>query len=197
MVSISDLSGTAAGDELLKEVEERLAGQLMTRSHRADLSASRLRSLVDDELWEAHAGTATLVLLVLVLAIAPLTMLLIQMRRSITTSLAKLGKGTEVVTSGNLEQIIHVERNDEIGDLTQAFNRMTASLKEVTVSKSDLEREVVERKRAEEALHKRTLELQHLTETLEERVKERTAELCRSFFPTCFCPGKREEAGFL
>ncbi|MDD1718238.1 MAG: PAS domain S-box protein [Methanoregulaceae archaeon] len=37
--------------------------------------------------------------------------------------------------------------------------------------------DMTERKRVEEALQKRTLELQHLTETLEQRVKERTAEL--------------------
>jgi PAS domain S-box-containing protein len=38
-------------------------------------------------------------------------------------------------------------------------------------------REITERKRTEEVLRRRTSELQHLTQTLEERVKERTAEL--------------------
>ena len=38
-------------------------------------------------------------------------------------------------------------------------------------------RDITERKRAEDALRQKTLELQHLTETLEDRVKERTAEL--------------------
>jgi PAS domain S-box-containing protein len=37
--------------------------------------------------------------------------------------------------------------------------------------------EITDRKQAEKALQHRTLELQHLTETLEQRVKERTAEL--------------------
>jgi signal transduction histidine kinase len=44
------------------------------------------------------------------------------------------------------------KKNDEIGDLSRAFNRMTTDLKAVTASKADLEREIVERKQAEEAL---------------------------------------------
>ena len=38
-------------------------------------------------------------------------------------------------------------------------------------------RDITERKRAEEALRQRTIELQQLTETLEQQVQERTEEL--------------------
>ena len=46
------------------------------------------------------------------------------------------------------------EMNDEMGELSRAFNRMTADLKAVTASKADLEREIDERKRAEEELRR-------------------------------------------
>ena len=72
-----------------------------------------------------------------------------------------------------IDHTITVESADEIGELSQAFNQMTASLKEVTVSKSDLEREMVERKKAEEALRK-------AHDELEMRIQERTAELARA-----------------
>jgi PAS domain S-box-containing protein len=41
---------------------------------------------------------------------------------------------------------------DEIGELSLAFNKMTASLKEVTTSKADLEREIAERQQVESRL---------------------------------------------
>jgi signal transduction histidine kinase len=139
LVSISERSGSDRRDEPFKEAEERLIEQLLTRSHRADSISSRLRSLVDGDLQKAHGLSMVLIFLVLVLATVPLTFMLFYTRRLITKSLVKLRKGTEIVSSGDLEHIIHVESDDEIGELSHAFNRMTASLKEVTVSKSDLE----------------------------------------------------------
>ncbi len=170
LVSMTDQSGTEGSGELSKELEERLVGQLLTRSHRADTAASLLRSLVDDEIQSTHRRTTALIFLVLTLATGLLTFVLVRTRRRITESLTRLHKGTEVVRSGDLDRPILVEREDEIGELTHAFNQMTASLKELTVSKSDLEKEMVERKRAEEALRK-------AHDELEMRVQERTAEL--------------------
>jgi PAS domain S-box-containing protein len=72
--------------------------------------------------------------------------------RRILSSIATLHAGTTVVGSGKLNFIIEEGNNDEIGELSRAFNRMTANLKAVTASKADLEREIVERKRVEEEL---------------------------------------------
>jgi len=74
-------------------------------------------------------------------------------QRRLFKSIADLHSGTKVVGSGNLDFALEVKRNDEIGELSRAFNRMTADLKGVTASKAELEREVAERKAAELALY--------------------------------------------
>ena len=72
--------------------------------------------------------------------------------RRILKSIMRLQAGAAVIGSGNLDFKIKEKKNDEIGDLSRAFNRMIANLKDVTASKSELEREIAERKKAEEEL---------------------------------------------
>lgn len=72
-------------------------------------------------------------------------------RRTIN-SIAALQAGTKIIGSGNLDYNLPANSKDEIGDLSRAFNRMTSDLKTVTASKADLEREIEERKKFEEAL---------------------------------------------
>jgi PAS domain S-box-containing protein len=69
-------------------------------------------------------------------------------------SIIRLQEETKIIGSGNLDYTIPVERNDEIGDLSRAFNAMTQNLKAVTASKAELEKEIAERKMAEESLRK-------------------------------------------
>lgn len=74
--------------------------------------------------------------------------------RGTLRSIELLQTGTKVIGSGNLDYSLEEKRNDEIGELSKAFNLMTASLKTVTASKADLEREIDEGKHTEEALQK-------------------------------------------
>ncbi len=82
----------------------------------------------------------------------------LQTFRRTLKSLSDLRAGAVVIGSGNLEFKLKEDKKDEIGELSQTFNQMTTNLKTVTASKTDLEREIVDRKKAEEAL-KRQAEL--------------------------------------
>jgi signal transduction histidine kinase/ActR/RegA family two-component response regulator len=85
-------------------------------------------------------------------------------------SLSDLHAGTQIIGSGNLDYVIQAKYRDEIGELSHAFNKMTANLKRITASKADLEREMAQRRKAEE-------QLRQSHDELEMRVQERTAEL--------------------
>jgi PAS domain S-box-containing protein len=72
--------------------------------------------------------------------------------RRILQAIAGLQAGTRIIGSGDLDFAIAVKNEDEIGELSRAFNQMTANLKQVTASKTDLEKEITERKQVENAL---------------------------------------------
>jgi len=67
-------------------------------------------------------------------------------------SVTDLQEGINTIGSGDLNYIIETKRQDEISELSYAFNQMAANLKTVTASKTELEREIEGRKLAETAL---------------------------------------------
>ena len=69
--------------------------------------------------------------------------------RNTLKSISELQLGIAVIGSGNLDYNLKAEKKDEIGEISRSLNQMTANLKTVTASKMDLEREIVERKKAE------------------------------------------------
>jgi PAS domain S-box-containing protein len=177
LVSNTEPPGQAGRDKLTKETEELLVGQLLVRAYSADSAASTLRNLVDEDLKNTETKTFAFIFLILAFTTIPVVIVSAQMRKRITRSLINLRRETEVVSSGILDHVISVEHNDEIGDLTQAFNRMTANLNEVTASKSDLEREMAERAKAEMELQASREALKKAYYELEVKVTERTEEL--------------------
>lgn len=61
--------------------------------------------------------------------------------RRTLTSMAKLKEGTQIIGTGNLDYIIPVKRKDEVGELSQAFNQMTANLKTKDLARTKAEEE--------------------------------------------------------
>jgi len=67
-------------------------------------------------------------------------------------SISELQARTRIIGSGNFDYHIEEKRHDEIGELSRAFNQMTANLRDVTASKAAMEREIAERKEIEAEL---------------------------------------------
>ena len=70
--------------------------------------------------------------------------------RIITGPIYKLYKGTEIIGEGNLDYKLNTDSKDEIGQLSKAFDKMTDGLKKTTASIDELNKEIVQRKQAEE-----------------------------------------------
>lgn len=71
---------------------------------------------------------------------------------SVTRPLRHLVEGTEEIGKGNLDYKIAIRSRDEIGDLSTAFERMALKLKQTTVSRDELSKEIVDRNKVEDAL---------------------------------------------
>jgi PAS domain S-box-containing protein len=83
---------------------------------------------------------------------------LVTYRRALK-SISNLQKGIKIIGSGNLDYSIQTKTEDEITELSQVFNQMATDLKTVTASKTDLEKEIVARKKAEESIRESELRL--------------------------------------
>ena len=126
--------GLAGSNVSIEENVELLVGQLLNSSFNADAHASELRKLVDDEASTAERATLIVIIFVLVLATVPLTIVLVRMRKNIITSLSAIRYGASIVGSGNFNFKLSESTNDEIGDLSRDFNRMTSQLKVLSSS---------------------------------------------------------------
>ena len=114
--------------------------------------ASVLTKALTDQVDQLRQTNSLLIFVLLGAFLAYfVTVYFISYRRTFR-SITKLQEDTKIIGSGNLNYSINTHSNDEIGDLSRAFNQMTTNLKTVTASKDDLEIEIGERKKAEEAL---------------------------------------------
>jgi PAS domain S-box-containing protein len=137
---------------LSREHENKLFSQMLLKSYALSDAAQRLiesnRRKSEKELKRAHLLTFILVVALMITTLTNSVLLSRLLRKRLET----IQKGTRVIGGGNLDYRIDLRSKDEFEDFSNEFNTMSDKLKKSFVSIESLEKEITERKRAEEAL---------------------------------------------
>ncbi len=96
--------------------------------------------------------------------------------RRIMRSVALLRAGMKIIGAGDLDFKMKKEWDDELGEVAEAVNQTTAELKKVTASQADLQKEIYDRKHAEEALRESEKKYRRIVEMANEGIWEVDAE---------------------
>jgi diguanylate cyclase (GGDEF)-like protein/PAS domain S-box-containing protein len=144
--------GKKADVARIRELKERIISQVLVNSHAQYLEALTLRKLVREKReyqrdrfhLYSNISFGFLGLLVVFFTVTIL--------QKVTDPLTRLQRGTEMIARGNLDYKTGIRTADEIGGLSTAFDVMAANLKEITVSRDELNKEVEDRKRLEKQL---------------------------------------------
>jgi len=134
------------------ELEERLVSQLLIKSQSIVTGASSLAEGAQAEVMEAQRLAANMTLILMIILAITVTTSSLLIARSISKPLDKLTKGAEIIGKGDLKHKVEVKSKNELGQLATAFNKMTESLRKVTASRDELNKEIAERKRMQERL---------------------------------------------
>ncbi len=94
----------------------------------------------------------------------------------ITEPIHKLHKGTEIIAEGNLDYKVGTNAQDEIGQLSRAFDEMTESLKKSTTSINKLNNEIDSRKQAQEKTQHLTMVLRAISNVNQLIVQEKNPD---------------------
>jgi PAS domain S-box-containing protein len=141
-------------EERLADIFSNYCGVQVLGAHK-NIPQMQWGVLAEISAKEAFAPLAKLRLIFfMILPIAPLAAWLLGMRiaKFITEPLHRLHKGTEIIGSGNLDYKVGIDTNDEVGQLSRAFDKMTLDLKKTTTSIDTLNKEITERKKAGEEI---------------------------------------------
>ena len=121
-----------------------------------------------EEAFAEVINLRNLVMIILTIVFSLCGIIAFSIAKSISEPIKNLSRGAEIVGSGNLDYKVETNLNDEIGQLSRTFDKMTRDLKRITASRDELNKEIAERKRAEELLSenegrlKRSQEIAHL-----------------------------------
>jgi len=144
----------SGSEEIAKSqaLEEGLTAQLLLKSQDIVSAASQLAETSRIEIETAQKRAAAFVVVFLVIMAVIGIAVLLLLNRRVLKPITQLQRGAEIIGEGDLDYRTGITSRDEIGGLSRAFDQMTENLKAITASREELEREVAERRRVEEAL---------------------------------------------
>jgi len=146
----------AVSYELSRSIENRLLTQVNIRLYDKVLNTRELRVAARQRLLGElkQTGMSIAAFIAVLAGMAAVGSWI--MGRTITNRISKLREGSSIIGKGNLNHRIDIQGDDEFADLSRAFNTMTEKL---TVSYHELQNEIADRKRAEEAFRERDTSL--------------------------------------
>ena len=157
---------------VLREPDYRGVDTLNAYRH-VPISGSQWGLVVKIDAEEAFAPIRTLQNYIILVGVALLFAGLIALStivRYTTDSIKKLEDGTKKMGSGDLGHRIEVTTQDEFGKLALSFNDMAENLQKITATRDELEKEIRERKKAEQIIADNTWELHQLYRQLDEEI---------------------------
>jgi len=138
-----------------------LIGELLVKLQAAVSHVFHLQQEIQANLVTTQKRSALLIVLVLLGLTAVIVGISLWVNKSIARPIAGLEEGTRIIGSGNLDYKVGITTTDEIGQLSRAFDQMTDDLKKTTASIDELNKEIDDRKRADEEKERLQAQLLH------------------------------------
>ncbi|MDD4929983.1 MAG: ATP-binding protein [Gallionella sp.] len=132
----------------------QLAGALLIRAQAMRAKTQQFADIQHKRVLEFQRLTDKSIMVAMILLAGVSAALLSLMARRLMQGIAQLNSGVRRIAEGNLDQQISLSTNDELDALAQAFNDMSRKLRDSYTSIDNLNKEIIERKQAEDALKK-------------------------------------------
>jgi phosphoglycerate-specific signal transduction histidine kinase len=136
------------------EAQSRLTSQVLLRAYSLTDNINRLQESAQQTATNARNRGVFIVVLFILTGILAIILNSTVINRTLTKRIAVLNDGVEIIGAGDLDHRITVEGDDELSALALASNEMAAKLKQSYTSVDNLQMEIYERMRAEDALRK-------------------------------------------
>jgi signal transduction histidine kinase len=114
---------------LARDVEDRLVAQLLIRASNLISNAVTLQEASAASLAAAQKRTIWLMIVLVGIMVVSVSVNTLSINRIITRKIDKLREGTRIIGEGNLDYRIETEGQDELSELSHAFNDSSEKLK--------------------------------------------------------------------